>query len=158
GAAFVPASASVAPPRPLGTVPGSMNQRRTAEPIIDHNPFDSQNPSLHPKPEEVAAAEPTAPEITDPLAAPGCDGVQAFIITESTDPTWSVAALQGSGEPRPRMRRVGDEIAGKQIAYIGFNPREGSPSVWLSQGSSLCQVMLFKSTAVAQAPAAPTTT
>jgi general secretion pathway protein C len=155
GAAFVSPSASIAPAHPAPPVPtfGS-SERKTADAVIERNPFDSVTGSLTPKPTDVAAPAATAPDTSDPLGAPGCDGVTAFIITESTDPTWSVAALQGSGEPRPRMRRVGDDISGKQVAYIGFNPREASPSVWLASGAALCQVLLFKRAGAAAAPAA----
>lgn len=56
---------------------------------------------------------------------------------------WSIAALTGPGETTPKMRRIGDEVGGKQIAYIGYNPQEESPSVWLTSGAVLCQVLLF---------------
>jgi general secretion pathway protein C len=147
GAAFVAPSASVLSPlsRVTPLFGPTTSERKSAEPIIERNPFDSVTGNLTPKPEVVSpAATPSAPDLSDPLGAPGCDGVQALIITESTDPNWSVAALQGSGEPRPRMRRVGDEVSGKQVAFIGFNPREQSPSVWLATGGNLCQVLLFR--------------
>jgi general secretion pathway protein C len=67
-----------------------------------------------------------------------------YIVTESDDPSWSVAALQAPGDPRPRMHRVGDEVGGKKVEFIGYNPRENTPAVWLSSGSKLCQAMLFK--------------
>jgi len=133
-------------------------ETRSAQPIIDRNPFDSVTGPLNAKP--IATPVPKANELetTDPLTAAACDGVAAFIITESTDPLWSVAALQGSGEPRPRMRRVGDDVAGKKVEYIGFNPLEDSPSVWLSNAGALCQTLLFKVQLVpgpAAAPGAP---
>jgi general secretion pathway protein C len=79
--------------------------------------------------------------------------VQLFIITESSDPTWSVAAVQGQGEPHPRLRRVGDDVAGKKVAFIGFNPRQGSPALWLEGTGTLCQSMLFGKPGEAPAPA-----
>jgi general secretion pathway protein C len=124
---------------------------RTAQPIIDRNPFDSVTGPLNAKPIQAPVPKPAELETTDPLVAKGCDGVAAFIITESTDPLWSVAALQGSGEPRPRMRRVGDDVAGRKVEFIGYNPLEDSPAVWLSGTGSLCQVLLFR---VQQAPGA----
>jgi general secretion pathway protein C len=136
------------------------HENKNAEPIIARNPFDSVTGPLYPKPEEAVVPTPTELVVTDPLGAPGCDGVQVFIVTESTDPLWSVAALQGPGEPHPRMRRVGDDVGGKQVAFIGFNPRENSPSVWFQGGASLCQTLLFKTqgapqAAPAAAPVAP---
>jgi general secretion pathway protein C len=138
----VPSSGSGAPPAPVLAVP--QREPRTAEPLIERNPFDSITGSLHPKPEAELVPKPVEPDMSDPLSATACDGVQAFIITESTDRNWSVAALQASGEPHPRMRRVGDDVGGKQVTFIGFNPKENSPSVWLTAADKLCQVLLFR--------------
>jgi general secretion pathway protein C len=143
-----PASGSAAlrttPPLPI-----ARPEPRTAEPIIDRNPFDSVTGSLHPKPEEVVP--PQTLDLSDPLSAPACEGLNALIVTESNDPLWSVAALQASGEQVPRMRRAGDEVGGKKIVFIGWNPRDVTPAVWLSGGGQLCQAQLFR---VAGAPAA----
>jgi general secretion pathway protein C len=118
-----------------------MNEPKSAEPILARNPFDSVTGPLNAVP--VEGLEPTKPDLSDPLAAPVCDGVRAAIISESTDPEWSMAALQGPGEPSPKLRRVGDDMGGKQVTFIGFNPRKNSPSVWLLSGASLCQALLF---------------
>jgi general secretion pathway protein C len=141
---------------------GNHAELKSADPIIDRNPFDSVTGPLNAKPIETPAPTPKADEIAankDPLHVDPCEGITAFIITESTDRLWSVAALQGTGEPRPRMRRVGDDVAGKKVEYIGFNPAENSPSVWMSGGGSLCQTLLFRTAppppaAAAAAPAA----
>jgi general secretion pathway protein C len=156
-----PSSGPLATRAPLAPPPVS-RQHPSAEPIIDRNPFDSVTGPLNavqvpdgPSPTK------TALDInTDPLAAPACDSPQVFIVTESTDPLWSVAALQAPGDPRPRMHRVGDDVAGKHIEFIGYNPRENTPSVWFSSGGTLCQTMLFRvqpaqPAAAAAAPAAP---
>ncbi len=160
GAALLEPIASSSPPRvsPPPVVP--QREPRSAEPIIDRNPFDSVTGPLHPKPQdEELVPKPTEPDLSDPLAAPSCEGITAFIITESTDRLWSVAALQGSGEPHPRMRRVGDDVGGKKVEFIGFNPRENSPSVWLSSSAQLCQTLLFRTepppAATAAAPTPP---
>lgn len=80
---------------------------------------------------------------TDPLRAPSCEGLTAFIVTESADRLWSVATLGVAGEPRAQMRRVGDHVSGKQVEFIGFNARAGSPAVWLSSSrGGLCQALL----------------
>jgi general secretion pathway protein C len=156
GAAFIAPSGSVPPPKPLPTFQPSLGGRKTADAIIDRNPFDSVTGPLHPKPVEPEPEPEPEPVVSDPLTAPACDGVQAFIITESTDPLWSVAALQGAGDSHPRMRRVGDDVAGKKVAYIGFNPLEASPAVWLESGNTICQTLLFKRAGgpVAAAPVA----
>jgi general secretion pathway protein C len=119
----------------------AMNEPKTAEPIMSRNPFDSVTGPLNAKP--IDPMESAKPDLTDPLAAPVCEGVRAAIITESTDPAWSLAALQGPGETAPKLRRVGDDMGGKQVTYIGFNPRKNSPSVWLMNGGALCQALLF---------------
>ena len=144
-------AALVAAPSPLnfGT---PHREPRTADPLIERNPFDSVTGDLRPKPEEITP--PQSIDMSDPLAAPACDGINALIITESNDPLWSVAALMGGGEPHPRMRRAGDEVAGKKVVFIGFNPRDVTPAVWLSGGGQLCQAQLFRPASVAAAPAA----
>lgn len=156
GAALALSGSSAVPPRPPPAIAPTARQRPTADAIINRNPFDSVTGPLN------ASEVPTGPTPnketldinTDPLAAPPCDSPQVFIVTESTDPLWSVAALQAPGEPRPRMHRVGDDVAGKHIEFIGYNPRENTPSVWFSSGGTLCQTMLFR-TQPAQATAPP---
>jgi general secretion pathway protein C len=69
--------------------------------------------------------------------------VKVQIVTESDDPLWSFAALQGSGDPHPMLRRVGDPVGDLQVAYIGYNPTEASPAVWLTGQSNLGQALLF---------------
>jgi general secretion pathway protein C len=157
GAAFIaPVPSGSAPRSPMPGPLAAAVEPKNADPIIERNPFDSVTGPLTGKAIEIPVPEPEKLETKDPLEAAVCDGVNAFIITESTDPLWSVAALQGAGEPRPRMRRVGDDVAGKHVEYIGFNPLENSPSVWLSTGAQLCQVLLFRDqTPVPAAPAAP---
>ena len=153
GAAFIaPAPSGSALPR-QAVMPGVVPERRTAQPIIERNPFDSVTGPLNAKPPPTLTPDPAKLETGDPLSASACDGVNVFIVTESTDPLWSVAALQGSGEPRPRLRRVGDDVAGKKVEFIGFNPNENSPAVWLSNAGALCQALLFKTQA--PLPAAP---
>jgi general secretion pathway protein C len=150
----------VPPPVKLPTSPTT--GLKSAEPILARNAFDSVTGPIRPKPVGEGDNKPAAPDLSDPLSVPACDGVKALIITESTDPVWSLAALQGPGETAPKMRRVGDDVAGKRVAYIGFNPRHQSPSVWLESGATLCQSMLFASAIpvaqpAAAAPAAPGT-
>jgi general secretion pathway protein C len=146
GAALASPSSGVPVAKGSSAPIATSRQHPSAEPIIDRNPFDSVTGPLN------AVAVPDGPTPTktaldintDPLAAPACDSPQVFIVTESTDPLWSVAALQAPGDPRPRMHRVGDDVAGKHIEFIGYNPRENTPSVWFSSGGTLCQTMLFR--------------
>ncbi len=158
GAALLSTSASSsATVRPPLAPPTPTRDKPSAQAIIDRNPFDSVTGPLTP-----GIAPPVLPipgkdgavDNTDPLAAPPCDSPQVFIVTESDDPLWSVAALQAPGDPRPRMHRVGDDVAGKHIEFIGYNPRENTPSVWFSSNGTLCQTMLFR-VQPAQPAAAP---
>lgn len=91
----------------------------------------------------------------DPLAWPACRDVQALIVTEFRDPTLSLATLRGQAEERARLRRVGDGFAGRKVAFIGFNPRQGTPAVWLEGKDDLCQSPLFGAGAVATATLTP---
>ncbi|MEI9940647.1 MAG: type II secretion system protein GspC [Pseudomonadota bacterium] len=121
-------------------------ERPTADAIIARNPFDSITGPLNAAKFalENVPVPGKSPDNTDPLTAPVCDAPTVYIVTESDDPLWSVAALQAPGDPRPRMHRVGDDVGGKKVEFIGYNPRENTPAVWLSSGSTLCQAMLFK--------------
>jgi general secretion pathway protein C len=154
GAASASAAPIVAPPYKLA-VP--TREPKSGQPIIERNPFDSVTGPLNAKPPELVNETPAGPDPNlDPLASPVCDGIQVLIVTESDDPLWSVAALQGPGEPHPRMRRVGDDVGGKKVAFIGYNPREQTPAVWIESGPTVCQAMLFRTQpAVAAAPATP---
>lgn len=136
-----PPSSAAAPLAQAPTVPHAA--RRTAQPLIKRNPFDSVTGPLDSKPAPVVSSKEPELRVTDPLRAPVCSDVKVQIVTESDDPLWSFAALQGNGESHPMLRRVGDDVSGKQVAYIGFNPTEASPAVWMTGGSELCQALLF---------------
>ncbi len=127
---------------------------KTANAILSRNPFDSVTGPLIEQPSEPAVAV-AHPGSGDPLRAPVCEGVRVSMVTESSDPEWSIATLQIAGESGARLLRPGDEVTGKQVAYIGHNPRENSPAVWLTASSSICQALLF--VALPPAAAAPAT-
>jgi general secretion pathway protein C len=132
----------------------SSRAAKVAEPILSRNPFDSVTGPLNKveEPEATAEAE-KKPELdlSNPLTAPDCGGIAVHAITESTDPEWSIAVLQATGETLGKMRRVGDAVGDKQVAYIGYNTRKNSPSAWLVGGSTLCQVLLFATQPVVEA-------
>jgi len=153
---------SQAPKGPPAMIPASVATPggRSGEPILSRNPFDSQTGPLNAKPVDMSGVEAPQADLSNPLSAPGCEGIRVSIITESADPTWSIAAIQGPGDPRPAIRRVGDTVGTHEVAYIGFNPVQNSPSVWLTNAGSLCQLLLFAvqptpAPAVAAAPAQP---
>jgi general secretion pathway protein C len=133
------------------TVASSERDSRTAaaEPksgqaILERNPFDSVTGPLPSQPLDIDSFPKRRTDASDPLSWPICEDVRALIVTESQDPWWSLTTLQEHGAPRPRLRRVGDDIAGKQVAFIGYNPRQMAPSVWLEGGGAVCQAMLFR--------------
>jgi len=158
GAAFSSPATSAAPVRVAAAPALPPRERPTADMIISRNPFDSVTGPLNAEPVppgDVPVPGVSAIDNTDPLTAPVCDAPTVFIVTESHDPLWSVAALQAPGEPRPRMHRVGDDVGGKKVEFIGYNPRENTPAVWLSSGTTLCQAMLFKTQPTLPAAPAP---
>jgi general secretion pathway protein C len=116
---------------------------KAARALLANNPFDSSARALDaPSPTPPAADDP------DPLAWPPCEGVKVLIVTESvSDPWWSLTSLREASEPSARLRRVGDGVAGKQVAFIGYNPRQQAPAVWLQGRSGSCQSMLFQAPA-----------
>ena len=149
GMAFSGSATSAPPSRVMAAAaPTTTHDRPTADAIIARNPFDSITGPLNAAKfshEDALGPGKSPPlENTDPLTAPMCDAPTVYIVTESDDPRSSVAALQAPGDPRPRMHRVGDDVGGKKVEFIGYNPRENTPAVWLSSGSTLCQAMLFK--------------
>ncbi len=141
-------------PVAAAAVPNSSASPKDAEPILARNAFDSVTGPLNKKALDATDDQPPALDLSDPMGAPACENIRAAIITESPDPIWSIAALAGQGETSPKMRRIGDEVNAKQVVYIGYNPKEESPSVWLASGALLCQVLLFPRAPVASASAA----
>lgn len=124
-----------------------------ARAIHERNPFDSVTGSLIPDPADEAEQK---KEVTfdNPLTVPACPGVKVHILTESDDPLWSFAAMQGPGDQSPVLRRVGDKVGDMTVAYMGYNPASASPTVWL-EGDTLCQSSLFGTEPVAQAAPSP---
>lgn len=91
----------------------------------------------------------------DPLNAPSCPGVTANIVTQSSDPEWSVAQLKGPGDAEASARCVGDAVGPLEVVHIGFDYAKLSPAVWLAGENTLCHVRLFdekERTAVSDAP------
>jgi general secretion pathway protein C len=139
------AAPAVTPPSPLN----SANVRSlSADAILSRNPFDSVTGPLNKVPDEVAAA---APDLSDPMNAPVCDGLKVLVIAASTDPEWSFAALStGAGaDAKSVLRRKGGDVNGKTVQFISWD------RVWLVSGSSLCQLEMFKPPAPNAPPAPP---
>ncbi|CAN5266034.1 hypothetical protein BH09MYX1_BH09MYX1_22850 [soil metagenome] len=124
------------PPASTGT--SASQHATTADPILSRNPFDSTTGPLNGRPIDDQPLTPP-PDLTDPMSAPPCDGVKVLIITASTDPDWSFAALSQPGENQKSvLRRRGGEFNGKQVKFIGWD------RVWFTNGSQLCQAEMFR--------------
>lgn len=134
---------------PSATATGGSQRSTSADPILSRNPFDSQTGPLNGRPIDDQALTPP-PDLTDPMAAPPCDGVKVLIITASTDPDWSFAALSPPGENQKSvLRRRGGEFNGKQVKFIGWD------RVWFTTGSQLCQAEMFRPAGAPVAAVAP---
>ena len=136
-------------PRPLGAT-----SRSNGDAILSRNPFDSVTGPLERGGTEVAIPEAAKPfgDLSDPLHAPLCPDITVNIVTESPDPEWSVAQLEGPGDAEASARRVGDTVGKLEVAYIGFNYAKLSPAVWLVGEKKLCNVLLFSEKEAAVAP------
>jgi general secretion pathway protein C len=109
--------------------------------LLERNPFDSATGSLLRRASEAAVEAPPPP--VDPLNAPACAEVDVYSTIVSTDPLWSSAVIQGPGEARGHVRRVGDTVGSRRLAFVGRNPVARSPAVWLEEDAALCQALLF---------------
>jgi general secretion pathway protein C len=130
-----PEGAVANPPQP------SAGASRSAQPILDRNVFDSTRVPLRDHDTQPAVAEPPAP--TNPLEAPECEGVWVTSTMVERNPLRSTAVLRAADERQGSICRVGDYIGTREVAYIGFNPLERSPAVWLDGAEGLCQSVLF---------------
>ena len=120
---------------------------RSGEPILSRNPFDSQTGPLNASAVDSFGLPSPKADLSNPLSAPACDGIKVAIITESEDPTWSIAALQGPGEPRPAIRR-GRQVGTHDVTYIGYNAIETSLSVADQRRFALSIVLFAAATPV----------
>ena len=132
--------------RSKGLAQRSGSEKTSADPLLERNPFDPITGSLlgstidlPPLAEGPGELDPNQ----DPLRAPKCGDTQVRIVTESSDPAWSIAAIVGPGESDAKLRRIGDQVADKEVVYIGYNWVKASPAVWFADASQLCQALLF---------------
>jgi len=133
-----PAQLTAAPVTAHSGPSSSANVRSlSADAILSRNPFDSVTGPLNKVPDEVASA---APDLSDPMNAPQCEGLKVLVIAASTDPEWSFAALSsGTGaDAKSMLRRKGGDVNGKTVQFISWD------RVWLVSGSALCQLEMFK--------------
>jgi general secretion pathway protein C len=116
---------------------------RTAEAIINRNPFDSVTGALNKVDagsDDGGAVAEEQLDLSNPYGAGDCsDGTKVLIIAASEDPSWSMAALSGTGDAagKTQMRRIGDSFGTKRIYYIAWD------RVWLQGDGKLCQLRMF---------------
>jgi general secretion pathway protein C len=134
------------------TAASATSHAQNADPILSRNPFDSVTGPLRAKPVDEPAATAPAPDLSDPMSAPACDGVKVLVIAASTDPEWSFVALStgASDKDKSVLRRRGGDFNGKTVSFVGWD------RIWMTSGSTLCQAELFKTAKpAAAAPTAP---
>ena len=122
-----------AQPRALGpNVAASLANAKSADAILDRNPFDHVTGPLRTK----AGPEGEPPELdTDPRTAPRCEGVRPLVVVGDEDQKVAFASLEVGG--RRVLRRRGGDVGGKRVAYVGHD------RVWLEGPTGLCQALLF---------------
>jgi general secretion pathway protein C len=165
--ALDPSSIPAAAPAPArgGAAPASTDHTTSAAAILGRNPFDSITGPLDGKKIELPDPTPVIEETNrDPYDDPDCDAAKALLIVASDDPQWSFAALVGP-DGKSQLRRVGDEINGHTVQYIGdmrseeqkqTGKREIYDRVWLQATSGgRCQIRIGGKAPVKAVAAAP---
>jgi general secretion pathway protein C len=124
--------------------PAPTKQTRSATLILARNPFDSITGPLNVEPDGPRSPRgEVPPDSSNPLVAPECGNLSAHAVTEFGDPRWSATILTDAHRPLGQTRHMGDSVGNRKVVFIGFNALKQSPSVWLTSGSTLCQVLLF---------------
>lgn len=157
--ALDPSSMPSAPKAPGHTINAGLATREehstSAASIIGRNPFDSVTGPLDGRLVELPHTPPPESAISnsDPYADPMCESCRVLLITQSDDPEWSFAAIAGP-DGKSVLRRVGDEISGQVVHFIGWD------RVWMTSGTTRCQIVVgnkggpAKGAAAASAPPA----
>lgn len=124
----------------------------SAAPIIGRNPFDSVTGPLDGKVVDLPQTPPPDQALSnsDPYADPMCDACRVLLITQSDDPEWSFAAIAGP-DGKSILRRIGDEVSGQTVHFIGWD------RVWMTQGSTRCQIVVGNKGAPGKAASAGAT-
>ncbi len=103
---------------------------RSADAILDRNPFDHVTGALRAK---APAGEPELE--ADPNTAPHCEGVRAHVVVGDDDQNVAFASLEFGGQRI--LRRRGGDVGGRRVAYVGRD------RVWLEGTMGLCQALVF---------------
>ncbi len=74
---------------------------------------------------------------------PSCTDVVARIVSQNDNPDYSLVTLARKGE-FPKLLRAGGTFGSRRVVGIVYDRGRMSPSVYLSNGRSVCQAMLFE--------------
>jgi general secretion pathway protein C len=137
---------------------------RSAYAILERNAFDSVTGPIRPHDDRATRVLPATSVTPGPdwYADPPCEGARAVLIASSADPAWSFAAL-ATPEGQPVLRRRGDAVGTRKVAFIGdpeprTSRRENHAStdrVWLTAPTGArCQLRLGEKLVAAPPPKA----
>ena len=129
--------------------PLQSTRRTSGKPILARNPFDSITGPL----DGTSITVPGSPLLTggEPGAGlsgedPACSFGRVLLISASDDPAWSFAAIESSGTSK--LRRQGDDVSGHTVQAMSWD------RVWLTSGTTRCQMTLGDKSAVKSKPKA----
>ena len=107
---------------------------RSADALLDRNPFDHLTTSLR---ERTGDGVVTLDDVfNDPATAPPCDGVRATVAIHSHDANASFAALDVGGK-RILQKRGGEVVADLKVVYVAED------RVLHERRGALCQARVF---------------
>lgn len=150
--ALEPAATSARPNPRRAPLASSQAPRKSADAILERNPFDSVTGPLTGEELDLGDAPPPVQDNNnaDPYQDPTCDVAKVLLITSSSDPAWSFAAIAGP-DGKSVLRRQGDDVSGHEVYFVGWD------RVWLTSNGQRCQMLVGGKNVVAKA-AAPAAT
>jgi general secretion pathway protein C len=129
-------SATPASPKPKRAVAlSSQGPRKSADAILERNPFDSVTGPLTGEELDLSLMPPPVQDSSnaDPYQDPTCDVAKVLLIAASSDPAWSFASIAGP-DGKSVLRRQGDDVSGHQVHFVGWD------RVWLVNNGQRCQM------------------
>jgi len=110
-------------PLPLRDQP----QDRSGAALLERNPFDSTwvVPGR--------AGESALPTLRH------CTALRATIVSQSSDPTWSLATLADAQSGGRRLVRAGDVAWEREVVFVGHDPWLDQAVVWMRERGQLCR-------------------
>lgn len=128
GAHFLGGWLAVSPSQSLAPLPlRDQPQPRSGSVLLERNPFDS-----------TWAAPGRAGEAALPTLR-RCTALRAAIVTQSSDPTWSLATLADAQSGGRRLVRAGDVAWEREVVFVGHDPWLDQAVVWMRERGQLCR-------------------